>query len=122
MTPYEEALQWINHHPGTDAAHGMVKLLLSLSNNTYAFALRECTAEMDEFALAVALRVVSHYVRIGNEYDQQLDAIATILSERHPRLNEIAEAWVKVRVELMEKWKHEDATDPPDLNDDQGHG
>jgi len=110
-TPYQEALEWINHHPGNDTAMGMVKLLLSLADNSNAFSMRECTAGMDEFGLAVALRVVSHYVRIGDENDPNLQEVAQILVERYPRMGEVAEAWIKVRQDLIEKWRVEDDGD-----------
>lgn len=89
----------------------MVKLLLSLSNNTYAFALRECFAGMDDSGVAVALRVVSYYARLGIEYDTDLQMIAQTLAKRYTRLSEVAEAWVKVRLDLIEKWRLEDGAD-----------
>lgn len=107
-TPYQEALDWINHHPGTESAAGMVKLLLSLSDSSYAFSLRECAEGMDEFALAVALRVVSHYARIGDANDRELLATAQALADRHPRLAEVAEASTRARQDLAARWQQED--------------
>ncbi len=114
INPYREALEWINHHPGTEAAEGMVKLLLSLADGSYAFSLRECTADIDDFGLAVALRVVSHYVRIGDANDRELQAVAHVLVERYPRLTEIADAWTRMRLGLIEQWRQEDAANRED--------
>lgn len=108
MSPYQEARDWINHHPGTEAAEGMVKLLLSLADISYAFSMRECTADMDEYGLSLALRVVSHYVRVGDAHDRELLEVTQVLMDRYPHLNEVAEAWIRARQHLIEKWKLED--------------
>lgn len=108
QSPYQEALDWINHHPGTESAEGMVKLLLSLSDSSYAFSLRECAEGMDEFALSVALRVVSHYARIGDAHDRELQATAHGLAERYPRLTEVADASARTRQDLAARWRQED--------------
>lgn len=111
-SPYQEALDWINHHPSTEAAEGMVKLLLSLSDGSYAFSMRECMGSMDDPGLALALRVVAQYVRVGHADDRDLLDVAHILAERNPRLREIAEAWTQMRLGLIEQWRQEDTADP----------
>ncbi len=107
-SPYQDALVWINHHPGTQSAEGMAKLVLSLSDARYAFSLRECTEGMEDSDLALALRVASYYVRVGDANDRELQATAKIIADWYPRLTEVAEATVNARQDLAARWQQED--------------
>ncbi|HPA82512.1 MAG TPA: hypothetical protein PLS95_16955 [Thermoanaerobaculales bacterium] len=90
MTPYQEAYDWIRRHPNAPEALGLAKLILSLHHAAYAFSFRECTDGMEDGLMALALRVIGQFVRVGREDDAMLE-IASALAERYPMLTQLAE-------------------------------
>lgn len=90
MTPYDEALDWVRHHPEAPEALGLAKLILSLHHPAYAFSFRECTDGMRDARMALSLRVVGQFVRIGREDESMLAAACTV-AEWYPVLTRRAE-------------------------------
>lgn len=107
MSPYGEALQWIERHPGTGSALALGKLLLSLWNDQCCFSFRECVRSLDEERTALALRVVQHFAATGE--DAELVRAGYAVHEHFPRLWEQAEAASSVRWALAAKWEKDDA-------------
>ncbi len=56
MSPYQEALAWIDRHLGTGGTASLVKLVLSLWNAACGFSFRECIHNLAEDHTALALR------------------------------------------------------------------
>lgn len=90
MSPYGEALQWIERHPGTGSALALGKLLLSLWNDQCCFSFRECVRNLDEERTALAVRLVQHFATAGE--DAELVRAGYVVNERFPQLWELAEA------------------------------
>ena len=90
MSPYQEALAWIDRHPGTGSTISLVKLVLSLWNAERGFSFRECIHSLDEDRTALALRMVTHFAARGE--DSELVAAGHQLCRDYPHLWEIAEA------------------------------
>ena len=47
-TPYQEAVELIDRHPGTGSSTGLAKLILSLWNEECAYSFRECGLRREE--------------------------------------------------------------------------
>lgn len=90
MAAYDEALEWVRHHPGSPEGLGLAKLILSLHHTAYAFSFRECTDGMDDARMALALRIVGQFARVGREDDSML-TVACTLAEWYPVLTRRAE-------------------------------
>lgn len=103
MTPYGEALQWIDRHPGTGSAVALGKLLLSLWNDQCGFSFRECVRSLDEERTALALRVVQHFATRGE--DDELVRAGYAVDERFPQLWKLAEAASSARWALAAEWE-----------------
>lgn len=86
MTPYAEAHQFIQQGPGTHSAEGLSKLLLSLWNTRCAYGFRECISPLDEERSRLALRVISHFMTVGE--DDELRQIGQALASISPQLLE----------------------------------
>ena len=107
LSPYQEAFQWIKRNPGTGSAQSLAKLLLSLWNDDFAFSYRECVDGLDEYRTAIAIRVVSHYARLGE--DEELRHVGEDLYDSYPRLVALAQALTQERKRLTDQWRSEDA-------------
>src|SRR6202035_1565981 len=59
--PYQVAWQRIERNPCTSSASSLVKLILSLWNQSNAFSLRECVDNLDGERTQLALRVAIHF-------------------------------------------------------------
>jgi hypothetical protein len=90
MSPYQEALSWIQNNPGTSGANGLAKLLLSLGDSKYAFALSECTQYLDRERSALALAVITSYLD-GNA-SAELGHVCRELRHLFPSLTRMARA------------------------------
>jgi len=66
-TPYQEAVEFIDRHPGTGGTTRLVKLILSLWNHECAFAFSECVRSLDEDRSALAARIIMHYLAHGED-------------------------------------------------------
>ena len=90
MSPYQEALAWIDRHPGTGSTISLVKLVLSLWNAECGFSFRECIHNLDADRTELALRRVTHFAARGEV--AELVAAGHRLCGDYPHLWEIAEA------------------------------
>lgn len=106
MTPYEEALLFIERNPGTGGAMSLAKLILSLWNDDYCHSFRECISSLDEQNTAIAVRMTSHFARFGE--DNQLVAIGHKVSDLYPRLWELAQVTNRAKAEKRRAWQEED--------------
>lgn len=104
-TPYDEALHWIQQHPGTGSAVNLGKLVLSLWNSEAAFSFRECASGLDQERTELALRIVTHFVRHGE--DKDLVDVGHTINELMPRLWELGSAGDKAKWELRQRWHAE---------------
>lgn len=84
MSPYQEALSWIETHHGTNASVCLAKLLLSICSRSNHYGLRECLEGLDDHRTALALRTVMHFARMGP--DDELVAVGRALSNLYPEL------------------------------------
>lgn len=103
MSPYAEALHWIEAHPTTGSADKLAKLILSLWNQECAFSFRECIAGLDADRTALALRVVAHFVQVGE--DEELVAIGHTVCDLYPRLWDLGQAADEAKSDLRQKWR-----------------
>ena len=107
ISPYMQAWQWIEQHPGTGSAHSLAKLLLSLWNHCNAFSMRECIDNLDEERRQLALRIVTHFAEHGET--RELIELGYKVSEACPRLYELGQRAWKAKLELQETWRQVDA-------------
>jgi hypothetical protein len=103
MSPYQEALQWINKHPGTGSASSLAKLILSLWSDDCGFSIRECTGNLDAHLSDLALRVVAHFLKVGE--NQDLVQVGHEVVEKYPRLWETSKAMAGARQEKRTEWR-----------------
>lgn len=106
MSPYKEALVWINQHPGTGSSSSMAKLVLSFWNQDCAFTFRECIGNLDDNLTRMAMRMASHFAAHGE--DEDLVEVGHEICERFPRLWEAGQAMTNTRNELRRQWDRED--------------
>ena len=104
-SPYAEALHIIKLHPGTGGAVGLAKLLLSVWNGYCCFSFRDCVGSLDDANTALALRVVTHFARFGE--DEELRRIGHEVNEEYPRLWELAEAANTAMSAVRAQWERE---------------
>ena len=107
VSPYVEAWHWIDQHRGTDSAHSLAKLLLSLWNSSNAFSLRECIDNLDELRRPLALRVVTYFATHGET--RELIELGYKVCEACPRLCALGQRAWDAKRELLEKWQESDA-------------
>ena len=106
MTPYAEALHWIERHPDTGSGVGLAKLILSLWNTDCGFGFRECVGALDDDRSALALRVVQHFTMVGE--DAELIEVGHAVCKALPRLWEASRAMQQARSELRDRWYREE--------------
>jgi hypothetical protein len=106
ISPYQEALIWIQSHPCTGSAVSLAKLLLSLWNDQCAFSFRECVGNLDDERSSIAIRMVEHFNRYGE--DAELVEVGHLVCELYPRLWELGQAASNAKYELREQWRVED--------------
>lgn len=114
MNPYHEALKFIQEHPGTDSAAGMAKLILSLYNPIHAFGIGECLWSFDGERLNLAVRMVEHYAKHGE--DQVLRDVGFEIWQTSPRLVELSDAASDAKTEVRNKWQAEEEASMPDID------
>ena len=102
MSPYREALTWIEKHPGTGGSNSLAKLVLSLWNGDCAFSFRECVSNLDEPRTALALRMVAHFAERGEDSD--LVAVGRRVCDLCPRLWDLGEAASRAKAETERNW------------------
>jgi hypothetical protein len=88
--PYQEAVTWIEQHPGTSSAAALAKLILSLWNTQCCYSFRECVTGLDTMREAMALRIVVHFQRTGE--DHHLRAAGETVCAAYPDLWDVAVA------------------------------
>lgn len=106
MSPYQEAQLWITMHPGTGSASSLAKLILSLWNADCGFSFRECTSNLDENLTNLAVRVITHFTKYGE--DQDLVRIGHQIVEQYPRLWEMSTAMAGARNGKRHEWRRAD--------------
>lgn len=104
--PYQEALQWINRHPGTGSATSLAKLVLSLWNSDCGFSFRECIGNLDENLTDLALRMINHFAKYGE--NEELVSVGHEVVEKFPRLWDASKAMTGARNLLREEWRRAD--------------
>lgn len=109
VSPYREAWQWIERHPGTGSANSLAKLMLSLWNASNAFSLRECIDNLDAERLQLAQRVVTHFVKHGE--NRELIELGYKVAEACPRLYELGQRAWDAKRQLRDEWRAADARD-----------
>ena len=107
LSPYQEAVGWIQRHPGTGSANSLAKLVLSLWNDECAFSFRECISNLDEDRTRLALRLVTHFAARGE--DQELVAAGHEVCRAYPRLWDLGQAADTAKRQLQARWHKEDA-------------
>jgi hypothetical protein len=103
ISPYDEALQFIKHNPGTGGASSLAKLVLSLYNGICGYSFAECVSNLDERLTGVALRMVEDYARRG-ETDDLRTAGKIVADDLYPRLWEMGLAMSEARAATRAKW------------------
>jgi hypothetical protein len=103
MSPYKEALSWIQRHPGTGGANSLAKLILSLWNDECGFSFRECIHNLDEDRTALAVRMVSHFATHGE--DSELVEIGHEVCGDYPRLWDLGQAADQAKNRLRGEWE-----------------
>jgi hypothetical protein len=87
---YEEAAHWISSNPGATDAQDLAKLMLFLSTTDWSYGVAfECTQQMNESALARALRVLQQYFQTGR--CQELQRVADELQRLLPHWSDAAD-------------------------------
>ena len=102
MNPYDEAVGWIDRHPTTGSATRLAKLLLSLWNADVKFSFRECVDSLDETRTDLAVRMVAHFARHGEDAD--LQAAGVRVCRDHPQLWELGNARSDAQAALRQIW------------------
>lgn len=110
-SPYDEALRWIEAHPLDPSALGLAKLVLSICYANCCFGVRECTEGLDDYRMAIALRVFGAYARFGEDTD--LTDAGRAVAERYPELLEIAMAGDLAKAMKERELQATDAAMPP---------
>ena len=105
-SPYMEAWHWIEQHRGTESAHSLAKLLLSLWYSSNAFSLRECIENLDEQRRQLALRVVTHFAQHGET--RELIELGYKVCEACPRVYQLGQRAWDAKRELREAWRAAD--------------
>lgn len=106
MSPYQEAWQHINKHPGTGGAGSLAKLVLSFYNDACAFTFRECVSNLDSNLTNLAVRMTAHFAAHGEDAD--LRSVGNAIVERFPRLWDAGMAMDSARQALQRQWERED--------------
>ncbi len=118
LSPYQEALNWINQNPGTGSAGSMAKLILSFWNTECAFTFRECVSNLDGNLTQLAVRMAAHFGERGE--DQELTDIGHKVYALYPRLWELGQAADNAKRELRRKWDAEDERERQARYPDEG--
>ena len=65
ISPYQEAIDWIEQHRGSGSAGRLARLILSLWNSEACFSFRECIDSLDDARTSIAVRCVEKFAREG---------------------------------------------------------
>lgn len=106
MSPYQEALYWIEQHHGTGSARSLAQLILSLWNGDAAFSFRDCISNLDDDRTRLALAMVTYFVRHGE--NAELVEIGHRVCKQYPKLWELGMAGSDAQRELLRKWRDEE--------------
>jgi hypothetical protein len=104
-TPYQEAVELIDRHPGTGSSTGLAKLILSLWNDDCAYSFRECVRSFDAERSDLALRIMHRYLVHGE--DAELRRAGEHVYRTHPRLWELGIAATDAKTKLPQQWESE---------------
>jgi hypothetical protein len=102
-TPYQEALAWIEKHPHAGSGIRLAKLILSLYNDKCGYSIRECLDSMDEERQRLALRIVQHFAKHGEDAELVLAGERVVII--HPRLLDLGEASYRAKWALERRWQ-----------------
>jgi hypothetical protein len=109
-TPYQEAVELIDRHPGTGSSTGLAKLILSLWNADCAFSFRECVGSFDADRSDLALRIVGHFLTHGE--DASLLRAGEIVFKTRPDLWDLGLTATTAKTNLQQEWLDEDRACP----------
>lgn len=84
VSPYQEALVFIQANPGCGGTLGLAKLLMSLWNDECCYSFRECISNLDGPRTAMALRMASAFAAHGET--QELIDIGHLVCKLYPLL------------------------------------
>jgi hypothetical protein len=101
--PYKPALVWIRAHPGTGSATGLAKLILSLWNEEAAFSFRECARSFDPELDEIALRMIEHFTRHGE--DDLLRAAGDEIYDSRRDLWDLGYAGTEAKRATVKEWE-----------------
>lgn len=102
MSPYREALDWINRHPGTGSASSLAKLILSLWNRECAFSFRECISNLDGNLTGLAVQMAGYFAQHGE--DRELVDVGHEVCWRYPGLWDLGQAAEQAKHALRQQW------------------
>ena len=102
MSPYQEALAFMREKPGTGAAAGLAKLILSLYHPLHAFGLGECTRSFDPTCDGIAQRMIVHYFAHGEDHELRDAGLAVY--EAWPRLVDLSMAAQNAKETIWQQW------------------
>lgn len=101
MTPYQQALELIEQHPGCGSTIELSKLVLSLYNGRECpFSFAECVASLDSKNTQLALDMVKHYCDHGEDAD--LRKVGAKVVTLYPHLWELGRAAWQAKYDLQE--------------------
>lgn len=100
-SPYAPALDFLSRHSDTGASIGLAKLILSLWNDEAAFSYRECVRSFDPELDALALKIIEHFHRHGE--DQYLREAGEWVYQRYTGLWELGYAGTEAKRALMQQ-------------------
>ena len=106
MSPYQDALNWIQRHPTTGSATALAKMVLSLWNADCCFSFAECVRSLDAERTALAVRMCQHYGEHGE--DPELVRIGHVVCTEYPRLWDLGMAATRAKGGLRRQWEEED--------------
>lgn len=104
-SPYHEALEFIRQNQYCGSAANMAKLVLSLWNSDAAFSFRECVNNFDDTRAALALRMVQHFTKHGE--DSELVEVGYTVHDLFPRLWELGAEATEAKQKLRQRWEDE---------------
>ena len=102
LTPYGEVLRYVAPYPHSGSALGFSKLILSLFSNA-PFSYRECIEPLDSNNLDLALRVIIHFHKVGE--NEELVEVGTKIAKLSPQLCNLSE---RMMVAAMEPFTQEE--------------
>lgn len=106
VSPYQQALKWLDEHPTTGSACSLAKLILSLWNGDAAFSFRDCISNLDKERTRLAIAMVTHFAEHGE--DEELVGVGHQVLKRYPDLWELGMAGSEAQRALRRAWREKE--------------